>query len=130
MYMVKILIADDDPVTLGIMEEVITSIQGDITVLTAENGAQAVEKAKFNHPDIIFLDGVMPMLSGFEACEMIRADADMRDAYVVMVSALDKDEYEGKGLENGIDQFMMKPFDPDDLIDIVEEIILTKHFGS
>jgi CheY-like chemotaxis protein len=121
--MVKILIVDDDPVTLGIMEEVVGSIPLDIEVFSAEHGLDALRVAEAERPSVVFLDATMPLMDGFEACAAMKNDLGLRDTYVVMVTGLEGDGYREKGLAAGVDQYMVKPFDPDDLIDIVEEIV-------
>jgi CheY-like chemotaxis protein len=125
--MTKILITDDDPVTRGIMEEILGSVLSNVEILLASNGREAVEITRAEEPDIVFLDGMMPEMDGFEACDIIRNGLNMKGVYIVMVTALDQPDHEDRGLQAGADQYMRKPFDPDDLIDIVEEITKKLH---
>lgn len=81
------------------------------TVLLAENGQQALEVARREHPEIILLDVMMPGMDGYEVCRRLKADPATSYIPVVMVTALSDMEDRVKGLEAGAEDFLTKPVD-------------------
>lgn len=77
----------------------------------AENGAQAIEKAKKLLPDVILLDVMMPGMTGFEVCERIRNDPQIAEIPIIVLTALDDREALLTALKAGADDFISKPFD-------------------
>jgi putative two-component system response regulator len=77
----------------------------------AENGLQAIEKAKRLLPDVILLDIMMPGMTGFEVCERIRSDPQIAEIPIVVLTALDDRESLLTALKAGADDFISKPFD-------------------
>jgi len=82
-------------------------------VFTAMNGIQALEVARAQVPDIIILDIVLPKLDGLEVCRQLRG---FSDAYVIMLTSRDDDVDKVIGLSVGADDYMTKPFSPDELL--------------
>ncbi|MFC6199637.1 PleD family two-component system response regulator [Ponticaulis profundi] len=80
-------------------------------VSTACNGQEAVDLARALQPDIILLDVMMPVMDGFEACEILKADRSTQHIPIVMVTALGDREHRLKGLSAGADDFLTKPVD-------------------
>jgi two-component system cell cycle response regulator len=81
------------------------------TVLLAENGPQALEVARQEHPEIILLDVMMPGMDGYEVCQRLKADPATSYIPVVMVTALSEMEDRVKGLDTGAEDFLTKPVD-------------------
>lgn len=77
----------------------------------AENGVQAIEKAKRLLPDVILLDIMMPGMTGFEVCERIRSDPQIAEIPIIVLTALDDRESLLTALKAGADDFISKPFD-------------------
>ena len=77
----------------------------------AENGLQAIEKAKKLLPDVILLDVMMPGMTGFEVCQRIRSDPEIAEIPIIMLTALDDRESLLTALKAGADDFISKPFD-------------------
>ena len=77
----------------------------------AENGAQAIEKAKKLMPDVILLDVMMPGMTGFEVCQRIRSDPTIAEIPIIVLTALDDRESLLTALKAGADDFISKPFD-------------------
>src|SRR5574339_1024939 len=77
----------------------------------AENGVQAIEKAKRLLPDVILLDVMMPGMTGFEVCERIRSDPQVAEIPIIILTALDDRDSLLTGLKSGADDFITKPFD-------------------
>ena len=80
-------------------------------VITASNGQEAIDVAKAQHPDIILLDVMMPVMDGFQACEILKSDQATQHIPVVMVTALGDRDHRLKGLTAGADDFLTKPVD-------------------
>ncbi|MBN04457.1 PleD family two-component system response regulator [Ponticaulis sp.] len=80
-------------------------------VITASNGQEAIDMAREQRPDIILLDVMMPVMDGFEACQILKTDQDTQHIPVVMVTALGDRDHRLKGLLAGADDFLTKPVD-------------------
>ncbi|RME45787.1 MAG: response regulator [Caldilineae bacterium] len=121
--MKKILIVDDQD---KIRELVHVTIRiGDYEILEAASGDEAVEVARRHQPDLIFLDVMMPnsSLDGFEVCKILKEDERTKNAHILMLTALDKEEDIERGKEVGADGYFTKPFSPLELMSKVEEIL-------
>lgn len=123
--MKKILIADDQ---VRIRELVRVTVRiGDYEILEAASGKEALAQAREHHPDLIFLDVMMPApdstLDGFEVCRMLKEDAETEDIQIILLTALGKDEDKQKGQDMGADGYFTKPFSPLELMNKVEEIL-------
>jgi DNA-binding response OmpR family regulator len=106
----KVLVCDDEPYIVESVSYVVRKAGFD--VVTAEDGEEALAAAKRERPDLIFLDIMMPRLSGEEVCRRVKADPSTRDAYVVILTARGQEEDERRAMEMGADEFMTKPFSP------------------
>lgn len=121
--MKKILIVDDQ---IEVRELVQVTLEiGDYQILSAENGQQAVDIARTEHPDIILLDIMMPGsdVDGLEACRLLKADPDTADITIVMLSAKGQEVDIETGKVAGADDYFTKPFSPIALIEKVESVI-------
>lgn len=106
----KVLVCDDEPYIVESVSYVVR--KAGFSVLVAEDGEAAVQVARKEKPDLVFLDIMMPRLSGHEVCRRIREDPETRHAYVVMLTARGQEEDERRAMEAGADEFMTKPFSP------------------
>ena len=116
-----ILVADDDPVILGLLE-VNFEMEG-FDVVTAEDGAVALEIARTTRPDVIVLDVMMPKMSGHEVAAALRDDPALADIPVIFVSAKAQGADVARGMELGAVDYVTKPFDPIDLVDRVTAVL-------
>ncbi|MEQ1553113.1 MAG: response regulator transcription factor [Ferruginibacter sp.] len=110
----KILIADDEPDILEILSFNLKN-EG-YEILTAKNGDEAIEKAKQYKPDLIILDVMMPYKSGIEVCSILRTLPQFVSTLIVFLTALNDENIEIKGLENGADDYLTKPISPKVLV--------------
>lgn len=119
--MKKVLICDDEP---HILESVayVARKQG-YTVLTAENGEDAVRIARAEKPRLVLLDLNMPIKSGYQACEEIKSDPDLKGTYVIMLTAKGQESDRARGEAAGADRYMTKPFSPRKLSQLMAEIL-------
>ncbi len=119
--MAKILIAEDER---DIRELVNFSLQfGGFTVVQAANGAEAVTQAQKELPDLILMDVRMPKMTGYEACRQMKSMPELRDIPVVFLSAKGQETEIQTGLEAGAEEYILKPFAPDELVKQVQAVL-------
>ena len=109
-----ILVADDDPAILRLVE-VNLKLDG-FDVITADDGEEALRLATERLPALVLLDVMMPKLDGYEVCERIRADGRTRQMNVIMLTAKSLSADKIVGLTAGADDYVLKPFDPAELV--------------
>jgi two-component system alkaline phosphatase synthesis response regulator PhoP len=108
--MPKILIVDDDPVIRNLLEQILEPFQEHgVELMTAENGVVALEAVKRERPDIIFLDVMMPKLNGFEVCKIVKNDNEIKDSYIIMLTAKGQEVDKQKAKDLGVDCYITKP---------------------
>lgn len=119
--MAKILIAEDEP---DIRDLVAFTLRfAGHEVVAVGNGADAVQAAPREMPDLILMDVRMPQMTGYEACEKIKADARVKDIPVVFLSAKGQDSEIQAGLSAGASEYLLKPFGPMELTEKVRELL-------
>ena len=106
--MVKILIVDDLPDNSNLLARLVKDQGYEASV--AFNGPQALELAAAERPDVILLDVMMPGMDGIEVCRRLKADEELRNIPVILVTAKDLDEDVVRGLDAGADDYVTKPF--------------------
>jgi two-component system alkaline phosphatase synthesis response regulator PhoP len=111
----KILVVDDEVYLLQILDFSLGA-EG-YEVVTAEDGEQALQKAKSEQPDLIVLDIMMPKVDGYEACRKLKQDPAMKDVPVILLTAKGRDIDRKLGLEVGADDYITKPFSPNKLLE-------------
>ena len=118
---IKILLVDDEPDILEIVGYNL-SAEG-YQVLTAENGKQAVKKAKKEKPQLIILDVMMPEMDGIEACEQIRKNPNLKDTIITFLTARGEDYSQVAGFDAGADDYITKPIKPKVLVSKVKALL-------
>ena len=116
-----ILVADDDPDILSIVSMSLET-QG-YTVHKATNGREAVDLARQHHPDLILMDMMMPVVSGYEAVGELKADATTKDIVIVGLSAKAMATDMERATDVGIDGYITKPFRIAQVISVVESYL-------
>ncbi len=116
----RILVCDDEPSLRELMR---LALGADFAFAEASSAAEAVERARELRPDLVLLDVMMPGGSGLEALAEIRADPELSETRVVIVSAFTSDSDRRSALAAGATAFVPKPFDPDDLAAVVEDAL-------
>jgi len=114
----SILVADDDPDIVNIVAMSLEA-QGYV-VFKAANGQEAVEQARQHTPDLIFMDMMMPVLSGYEAVSELKADETTRGIPIVGLSAKAMSNDLERALDVGIDGYITKPFRISQILSTVE----------
>ena len=124
--MAKILIAEDER---DIRDLVAFTLRfAGYEVFAASNGEEAVEMAPKVSPYLILMDVRMPRMTGYEACKVMKANPDLKDIPVVFLTARGQETEIQQGLDAGAEEYLLKPFAPDQLTDRVK-VILAK-FGK
>ena len=118
---IKILLVDDEPDILEIVRYNL-STEG-YQVITAENGLEAVKKAKKERPHLIILDVMMPEMDGIEACEQIRKNTDLNDTIIIFLTARGEDYSQLAGFDAGADDYITKPIKPKLLVSKVKALL-------
>ena len=120
----RVLVVDDILPNVKLLEAKLSSEYYD--VITAYNGAEALEKVKSGTPDIVLLDVMMPGMDGFEVCRRLKDDPATTHIPVVMVTALTDAEDRVRGLESGADDFLSKPINDTALMARVRSLVRLK----
>ncbi len=118
----RVLVVDDEPMIRALIRVALGSDER-YQLLLAEDGQRALEVAQRMKPDVFILDVRMPKVSGLEVCKALRSDPQSAEATIIMLSALKHDEDIEMGYAAGADLYLTKPFDPDDLQDLVQEAL-------
>jgi DNA-binding response OmpR family regulator len=117
----KVLVCDDEPYIVESVSYVVRKAGFEVDV--AEDGEEALAKAQEMKPDLIFLDIMMPKLSGHEVCHRLKDDPKTKDIYIVMLTARGQEEDEKRALDMGADEFMTKPFSPRKMRAKLQEVL-------
>lgn len=116
----KILVADDEPY-IQLSLSYILRKEG-FNVEVASNGEEAIRKIREFRPGIVFVDLVMPKMDGFNVCRTIKSDKELKSTYVIILTAKGQEVDRERGLKEGADEFMTKPFSPKEVISRVHDI--------
>ncbi len=124
--MKTILVADDHEHLRFLVRSTLDN--PDYKIIEACDGAQAIELARANHPDLLILDWMMPEMTGMEVLDAIRSDPDVGTLPVIMLTAKAQKTDRNEALMKGIRGYLTKPFSPLELMDRVEKAL--KPLGS
>ena len=120
----KLLIVDDEAHIRMLIEQTLEDLEDEgVEFLFADNGQSALQTIKDERPNLVFLDVMMPKMNGMEVCQKVKMDKQMQDVYIILLTAKGQELDRQKGLEMGANQYMTKPFDPDEMIAIAEEVL-------
>ncbi|MFM6985746.1 MAG: response regulator transcription factor [Hydrogenophaga sp.] len=117
----KILIADDEPNIL-ISLEFLMKREG-YTVVLARDGQEALEAILREQPDLVLLDVMMPVKTGFDVCHEVRSNDVVKDTVILMLTAKGRDTDVAKGLALGANAYMTKPFSTRELVQKVQGLL-------
>ncbi|MGD1047213.1 MAG: response regulator [Candidatus Krumholzibacteriaceae bacterium] len=117
----KILVVDDEVNITQILEFSIGA-EG-FEVISAQNGEEAIEKARREQPDLIILDIMMPKIDGYEACRILKANPLTKNIPVVLLTAKGRDIDRRLGMEVGATDYIVKPFSPNRLVERIHQLL-------
>jgi len=117
----KVLVADDEPNIVAAVEFLLQRSGYEVHV--ARNGDEALRLVEAQQPDLVLLDVMMPLRSGYEVCMRMRERPEWRHIKIVMLSAKGRDAEVSKGLATGADLYVTKPFSTRDLIGKINNLL-------
>ena len=122
--MKKILIVDDEPLIRTLLEETLEDFEEEgVELLTAGNGQEGWQVIQKERPEMVFLDVMMPKMSGYEVCQKVKQTPELADTYIIMLTAKGQEVDRQKGSEVGADEYVTKPFDPDYIVERAEQVL-------
>lgn len=120
----KLLIVDDEAHIRMLIEQTLEDLEDEgVELLFAENGEEALQIIQQERPNLVFLDVMMPKMSGMEVCFKVKKELQIENVYIILLTAKGQEVDRQKGLDMGADRYMTKPFDPDEMVAIAEEIL-------
>ena len=120
----KILIVDDEAHLRMLIQQTLEDLEDEgVQLLTASNGEEALETIRSAKPNLVFLDVMMPKLSGFDVCERAKQTPGLDGIYIVLLTAKGQEFDRKRGQEVGADLYMTKPFDPNALLQKARDVL-------
>lgn len=120
----EILIVDDDRFIRRILKDAF--MEESMTCHEANNGLEALRLAREIHPDAIILDVMLPGLDGYKICRMLKYDENFADISIVMVTSRARQSDRDTGYHTGADQYITKPFKPEEVVAAVKQLTEAK----
>ncbi|TAN53391.1 MAG: response regulator [Methylococcaceae bacterium] len=121
----KIAIVDDEVHIRALLEQTLEDLEGEPEILMAANGAEGLALIEREHPQLVFLDVMMPLMNGYDVCAAVRRNPDLADTTIVMLTAKGQESDRLHGLDIGAHHFATKPFDPDEILELARRILRT-----
>jgi two-component system, OmpR family, alkaline phosphatase synthesis response regulator PhoP len=122
--MPTVLIVDDEQHIRLLIEQTLEALESeDVEVRTAADGATALGVARDRRPELVFVDIVLPGGDGFEVCRAIKEDLGLPATTVVMLTAKGRTYDREAGQAAGVDRYLTKPFDPDELLEVARSAL-------
>ena len=120
----KILIVDDEAHIRMLIEQTLEELEDEgVEFLTAENGEIALDIIQKENPKLVFLDVMMPKMNGMEVCRRIKKELELKDVFIVLLTAKGQELDRQRGQEVGADVYMTKPFDPEIILSKAKEVL-------
>lgn len=120
--MALILIADDSATEIFVLQQILEA--HDHSVITAEDGQQAVEKVQVEQPDVVLMDVVMPNLNGFQATRLLRKYPETADIPVIIVSSKNQETDRLWGMRQGAKGYLGKPVTEAALLNEIDKVLI------
>lgn len=125
--MKRILIVDDEIHIRSLLEQTLEDIEylykTEVEIHQAADGKIGMDMIVSLRPDLVFLDVMMPEMNGYEVCKWVKTESGLRDTLIIMLTAKGQDTDREKGVCNGADHFMTKPFDPDEVLALAGKLL-------
>lgn len=121
----KLLIVEDELHIRTLLEQALEDLEDefDVEILTAADGEEGLQLIRDERPQAVFLDIMMPKKNGYEVCRAVKEDPELKDTIIVLLTAKGQEADRRKGLEIGAYDYMTKPFDPDEVVDLAKELL-------
>lgn len=101
----------------------------ELEIFEASDGIEGMEIAKAEKPNLIFSDIMMPKMNGYDLCEIIKKEINLKSTYVILLTAKGQEIDKKKGFFMGADEYITKPFDPEKIVSKIEDILKIKKSG-
>ena len=121
--MTKILAVDDEPLYQHLLK--VNLEKEGYDVITASNGEEALEMVSTRHPDLVIMDIMMPKMDGYSSCYALKREAATRSIPIIILTAIDLKLNLECGKEIGADGYITKPFNSQDLLDNIAQVLAT-----
>lgn len=121
----KILIVDDELHIRSLLEQTLEELEEahGVSIFSASNGKEGLAVIEKERPELVFLDVMMPGLSGYEVCRAVKERKDLAGTYLILLTAKGQVMDREEGLASGALDYMTKPFDPDRVVARAREIL-------
>jgi DNA-binding response OmpR family regulator len=121
----KLLIVEDELHIRTLLEQALEDLEDefDVEILSAADGEEGLEVIRRERPQAVFLDIMMPKKNGYEVCRAVKEDPELKDTIIVLLTAKGQEADRRKGLEIGAYDYMTKPFDPDEVVELAKELL-------
>jgi len=117
----RILVVDDEEDILSVLKFRLEA--NDYEVLLASDGQEGLNKARTEKPDLIILDLMLPKIDGYKVCRMLKFDENYKSIPIIMFTARAEQKDEDLGKEMGADAYIIKPFEPEILLEKIRELL-------
>ncbi len=120
----KILIVDDEAHIRLLLEQTLEDLEDEgVEILTAANGEDGLAMIQAERPKLVFLDVMMPRMNGFDVCRAVKQELKLEDVAIVLLTAKGQEYDKQHGAEVGANLYLTKPFDPDAILELAEEML-------
>ncbi len=121
----KLLIVEDELHIRTLLEQALEDLEEEfaVEILTASDGEEGLQIIREQRPQAVFLDIMMPRMNGYEVCRAVKEDSELKDTIIVLLTAKGQEADRRKGLEIGAYDYMTKPFDPDEVVELAKELL-------
>ena len=120
----KILIVDDEAHIRRLIERALEDLEDQgVELITTDNGEDALSLIVEERPDLVFLDVMLPKMNGFDVCQRVKCELGLSEVFIVLLTAKGQEYDRQRGEDSGANIYMTKPFDPDALLQKVEEVL-------
>ena len=120
----KILIVDDEVHIRALLERALEDLEDEgVELLTAEDGEEGLMLAREEKPDLMFLDIMMPKMNGYEVCEKIKQNPELKDIYIIILTDKGQTIDRVKANEVQANEYLTKPFNPDMILQKASNIL-------
>jgi DNA-binding response OmpR family regulator len=120
----KILIVDDEVHIRALLEQSLEDLEdAGVEIFLARDGEEGLRFAREEKPDLMFLDIMMPKKNGYEVCEEIKRDSELKDIYIIMLTAKGQAADKVRGEDVKANEYITKPFNPDEILQKASDIL-------
>jgi len=117
----KVLVVDDEPFILRSLSFVLK--KGQLDVLEARDGEEALALIREHKPKLVFIDVMMPKMNGYDVVRAVRAEEELKDTHLVLLTAKGQESDRAVGMEAGANDYLTKPFSPSKILEMAQQIL-------